>query len=123
MAKKKTMSWAITIRRLMKKAGIYEPHYEPVIKQLGDVLNIREKAMQQFKDEGEQLLVLQINGRGAENYVVNPLITRIEKADDTAINYWKELGFTAKAYNSLTNTVAAKEEKDSLGSILKKIGC
>ena len=117
------MSWAIKIRRLMKKAGIYQPHYEPVIQQLGDVLNIRDKAMRQFVDEGEQLTILQINGKGAENYVVNPLLTRIEKANDTAINYWKELGFTAKAYNSLTNAVTSNDEKASLNAILKKIGC
>lgn len=120
--KKKTMSWAITIRRLMKKAGIYQPHFEPTIKQLGDIMDRREKAYAEWKEQGEEFQVVQTNSRGAENYVVNPLVTRIEHADETALQYWDKLGFTAKSYKGLVDT-SGKDDKPGLESILKKIGC
>lgn len=92
---------ALTIKqweKLIKKALTEEGHYRAVFDRsiivLSEILFERERIYKQYMDEGGQILVEYESDRGSTNRRPNPLLDQWQKLNNTALQYFKELGLT-----------------------------
>lgn len=113
--------WKRKINKCCKDAGTYRPDIEPIIDQLADVMRRRDKAVKQFKDEGEQFIVEYENTKGAVNPSKNPLVQQINDLDALALSFWRELGITPRALKGLGEDAVKKNGKKSLSEMLAEL--
>lgn len=113
--------WKRKINKCCKDAGTYRPDIEPIIDQLADVMRRRDKAVKQFKDEGEQFIVEYENTKGAVNPSKNPLVQQINDLDALALSFWRELGITPRALKGLGEDAVKKNGKKSLSEMLEEL--
>ena len=83
MAKKKT--WADKIRKACKDAGTYRPFFYLAINQLAEIMEIRDKAKEQFEESGGNPVVMHTNKAGHKNIVKNPALVVINECNQQAL--------------------------------------
>lgn len=116
-------SWKKKIVKGTTEIGTYKDSFLPVIETLADILDRREMALKQWRDEGSELMVVKISDRGARNSVKNPLLTVIQECEKDALAYWSQLGLTP---GGLKKTFTAEKETTEksvkgLGEILRSL--
>lgn len=121
MDKKK---WKSKIKSLCKKADTYKPYFDPVVDALADILEQRDRAFEQYQEEGGIPVITHVNKAGAENMTKNPMLTLWMDLNTLALSYWREVGLTPSALRKITGDAPGKEEKGSplisaLNSIVK----
>lgn len=119
MAKKKT--WADKIRKACKDAGTYRPFFGLAINQLAEIMEIRDKAKEQFEESGGNPVVMHTNKAGHKNIVKNPALVVINECNQQALAYWRDLGLTTKGWVSITGQKAENKET-TFEDVLSKIG-
>ena len=102
--------WKTRIKKACVASGSYQKSFDIAIGILADILERRDKALSQYIDEGEQLVVEYTNKSGATNLDKNKLVGELEKCEEQAIKYLSELGLTAKGFKSIGGEVEKKEE-------------
>lgn len=114
--------WRAKIKKQCVDMNTFQPSYNSVIDALAKILEQRDSALKQFKAEGCQLIVVRISDRGSENSAINPIVQLIDKLNNTALSYWKELGLTPASYKKMVGSSAPAEAKKSgLAEALKSI--
>ena len=101
--------WKKLIKEQTIAVGTYQPAFDSVIADLAAILQERDAAYKQFRQEGKQLMITKISDRGAKNVVQNPLITLWDKLNATALAYWRDLGLTPKGLKAIGETVTQSE--------------
>ena len=101
--------WKKLIKEQTIAVGTYQPAFDSVIADLAAILQERDAAYKQFRQEGKQLMITKISDRGAKNVVQNPLITLWDKLNVTALAYWRDLGLTPKGLKAIGETVTQSE--------------
>ena len=94
-------SWKKKIVAACEAAGTYEPFFEPIIETLADILQRRDRAQKQFKDEGEQIVIEHTNKGGNTNLEKNPILVIINELNRDALSYWRDLCLTPAAFKKL----------------------
>lgn len=106
----------------MDAVGTYKESFQPAIDTLADILERRDAAIHQWKEEGSLLMVQKYSDRGAVNTAKNPLLALIQECEKDALAYWTQLGLTP---SGLKKTFAeerkVQETTQGLGDILKAI--
>lgn len=97
--------WKKLIKEQTEKVGTYQPAFDSVIADLASILEQRDAAYKQFRQEGRQLMIVKVSDRGAKNMVQNPLITLWDKLNLTALAYWRDLGLTPKSLKAIGESV------------------
>lgn len=115
-------AWKTDIKELCEKAGTYQPFFDPVIDSLAGILEMRDNAKEKFEASGGNTIVLHTNKGGATNIVKNPALVVVLDCEAQALNYWRELGLTPKAYKSISGTLDVKTEVVSLEDMLAEMG-
>lgn len=114
--------WRAKIKQQCVDMNTFKPSFNSAIDALAKILEQRDEAQKKFKDEGSQLVFDRMSDRGAVNPAVNPLVQLIDKLNNTALAYWKELGLTPLSYKKMVGSSAPAEEKRSgLAEALKAI--
>ena len=113
--------WRTTLKQQCVDMGTYQPAFEPAIDALAKILEQRDAALKQFKDEGSELMFDKVSDRGAVNRAVNPLVRLIDTLNNTALSYWKELGLTPASFKKMTGSSAPAEKKTGLAEALRSI--
>ncbi len=101
--------WKKIIKEQTMEVGTYQPAFDSVIADLAAILQERDAAYKQFRQEGKQLMITKVSDRGAKNVVQNPLITLWDKLNATALAYWRDLGLTPKGLKAIGETVTQSE--------------
>ncbi|MDE5767959.1 MAG: P27 family phage terminase small subunit [Oscillospiraceae bacterium] len=101
--------WKKLIKEQTIAVGTYQPAFDSVIADLAAILQERDAAYKQFRQEGKQLMITKVSDRGAKNVVQNPLITLWDKLNATALAYWRDLGLTPKGLKAIGETVTQSE--------------
>lgn len=104
-------AWKKRIIQSMTDAGTQSDLYQAAVDTLADILERRDAAMAQWKDEGSLFLVTRTSDRGAENRVKNPLLGIIQECEKDALSYWSSLGLTPSSLKK----VFKEEEKEEKG--------
>ena len=115
-------NWTTIIKDLCEKAGTYQPFFDPVIESLAGILEMRDNAREKFEASGGNTIVLHTNKGGATNIVKNPALVVYLDCEGQALNYWRDLGLTPKAYKGVTGTLDVKAETLSLEDMLAEMG-
>ena len=111
--------WKRIIKEQTVEIGTYKPAFDAVIADLAAILEQRDAAMKQFRDEGRQLMVRKISDRGAENTVQNPLITLWDKLNASALAYWRDLGLTPKGLKAIDETALKPKKATGMEDLSK----
>ena len=111
-------SYVTTIKQCCEDAGTYKPSLDPVIKQLADILKRREKLLKEWKAEGENFVVKNINVSGNTYYTKEPRVEILNKLEDNALKHWISLGVTPKEADKQETT--KKSGCVTLGDFMKK---
>lgn len=113
--------WKIRIEQACKDAGTYETWYEDAIDTLSMILENRDKAQKELEKSGGVPVVEKTMGSGAVNMVQNPALVIITELNKQALQFWRELGLTAKAFQAMQKNGFKKPEA-SFEEILADIG-
>lgn len=100
--------WIKKIRRACTEAKTYKPFFDHAIEQLASILEIRDAALEQYSSDGEQPVISYTNKAGITNKVKNPSLAIIDKENELALAYWRDLGLTPAGYKKLNGEVTEK---------------
>lgn len=114
--------WIERITASTHEAGTYQPHFDDVIDTLAGILELRDDAQDKFKQSGGEATVEHTNARGATNISKNPALVILMDCNAQALNYWRELGLTPRAYKAMTGSLNVKVESKSLEEMLDELG-
>lgn len=109
--KKKT--WLKRIKDSTRAAGTYKPCFDSVIDTLAGIMEMRDDAMQRFKESGGETIVEHTNKSGATNTVKNPALVVVDDLNKTALAYWRDLGLTPAGLKRITEFNPKEGEKKS----------
>ena len=118
----KKQEWIERIKQSTVEAGTYQPHFDDVIDTLAGILELRDDAQERFIASGGAVTVEHTNARGATNISKNPALVVLMDCNTQALNYWRELGLTPRAYKSMTGSLNVKVESKSLEDALAELG-
>ena len=114
--------WKSRIKKAATKAGTYKDFCDPIIATLADVLEQRDRAMEQFIQSGGCMVIKYTNKANATNPSKNPFMLAWNDLNTTALAYWRELGLTPSSFRKITGSTAPAEEKKSgLAEALRSI--
>ena len=117
------IKWKKLIKQACEDAGTYQSYYDSVIDTLAAIMETRDDALKQYKDEGSEPVIEHTNQGGNTNTVKNPLLVMVMDCNAQALAYWRELGLTPAGMKRLgEKSVAKKEVKASLASALADLG-
>lgn len=117
----KKVQWKKKIVQNMETVGTYKESFLPAIETLADILERRDSAIQQWKDEGSHLMINKTSDRGAVNVAKNPLLGLIQECEKDALTYWSQLGLTPSGLKKTFADDREKREGQGLGDILKSL--
>ncbi len=117
----KKTQWKKKIVQNMETVGTYKESFLPAIETLADILERRDSAIQQWKDEGSHLMINKTSDRGAVNVAKNPLLGLIQECEKDALTYWSQLGLTPSGLKKTFADDKEKREGQGLGDILKSL--
>ena len=115
-------TWERKITKACNEAGTYEPFFKLVIKQLSQIMEMRDNAMRQFKASGGQPVVAHTNKGGHANIVKNPALQVIDNCNSQALAYWRDLGLTPKGFKMLSGKDIAEKKETGFEELLAGIG-
>lgn len=104
------MDYETTIKKNCKDLGTYRPQFDPIIKQLAEILQLREDAYKQYLDDPRPVTAF-TNREGERYYKQNPIIKTLNDLDKSALCYWRELSLTPATYKKLTGNYEANKPK------------
>lgn len=104
--------WAFNITEDIKRNGNYKSSFDRVIETLAQILEIRDKVMDEFIKSGEGYTV---GGRK------NPKIVLWDDLNKTALSYWKELGLTIASLKKIDEGAIKESKVSKLETIIKQL--
>lgn len=113
--------WKNRITRSCKEAGIYQNQFDDLIDTLAGILENRDRAQEQFEAMNCQPVVQHTNKNGSVNLVKNPALVIINECNAQALTFWKELGLTAKSFQSMQKA-GFRPKETTFEDVLKNIG-
>ena len=113
--------WKNRVEQSTRQAGTYQPYFDDVIDTLAGILENRDRAQEQFELMKCQPVVSHTNKGGNTNLVKNPALVIINDCNAQALTYWKELGLTAKAYQTMQKSGFQRKES-TFEDLLSNIG-
>lgn len=114
-------AWKKRITQSCKDAGTYQPFFDDVINSLADILDKRDAAAKQYKEEGSEPIVDYTNKGGKTNPTRNPLLALWDELNKTALTYWRELGLTPSGYKKIIGEKPKDESLSGLAAALAEI--
>lgn len=117
----KKTQWKKRIISDMTAIGTYREAYDSVIDTLADILERRDAALKQWKDEGCELTIIKTQDRGAKNPAKNPLLAILQECERDALAYWGQLGMTPSGLKKSFSEEKEKAKASMLASALREL--
>lgn len=118
----KKAAWKKKILKCMADAGTREEYFDATADTLADILERRDMAIEQWREEGMLLLVEKTSDRGAKNTAKNPLLTIIQECERDALSYWSSLGLTPSSLKKVFKDDKVEEKGRKLLDALSAMG-
>lgn len=120
MAKKKT--WIRKIRQACQDAGTYRPHFDIVIGTLASIMEMRDKALEQYEASGSNPVIVHTNKAKERNLVKNPALVAVDDLNKTALAYWRDLGLTPAGLKRINEDAMKLQRRSILAEALSSLG-
>jgi len=117
----KKTAWKKRIREACKEAGTYETYFEYTIDALAGILEKRDEAAEEYKEDGSGPVISFTNKSGAENKVKNPYLALWDDLNKSALTYWRDLGLTPAGLKKLKEKHFSKEQEAEKVSLIDKL--
>ena len=115
--------WNEKIKQASEAVGTYNESFDPIIDTLAEILESRDKAVEQFRETGANPVVAYTNKAKQKNYVKNPLLVMAMDLNAQALAYWRDLGLTPAGLKKLNaDALNAKATAAGFEALLEKIG-
>lgn len=101
--------WKKKLKRACSEAGTYKPFFDEAIGQLASILEIRDDAVEHYNASGGTSVVEYTNEGGHTNMRKNPALAVIDKENELALAYWRDLGLTPAGYKKLNGEVTERK--------------
>ena len=111
--------WKRKIKAASRKAGTYKPYFDSVIDTLAGIMELRDKAQDQFVASGGQTIVRYTNKAGATNPAKNPALIVIMDCNAQALAYWRDLGLTPAGLKRINEEGLKESNKSALDAALE----
>lgn len=111
--------WKRKIKAASRKAGTYKPYFDSVIDTLAGIMELRDKAQDQFEMSGGQTIVRYTNKAGATNPAKNPALIVIMDCNAQALAYWRDLGLTPAGLKRINEEGLKESNKSALDAALE----
>lgn len=119
MAKKKT--WIRKIRQACQEAGTYRPFFDITIATLAEILEARDRALEQYTASGGNPVVYHTNKAKERNLVKNPALVVVDDLNKTALAYWRDLGLTPAGLKRISEDSMKPQRRSALAEALSAI--
>lgn len=113
--------WETKIQAACSAAGTYQPFFDSIIKELAQIMEIRDEAMRQYEASGNSPVIKYTNKGGYTNLKKNPALVVINEQNQQALAYWRDLGLTPSGYKKLNGDAVSKHDT-TFEDALAKIG-
>lgn len=113
--------WLKVIQEACEKAGTYSEEYESTIDTLAGIMEVRDKAQEQYEASGSNPVVSYTNKGGYTNLRKNPALQVITDQNAAALAYWRDLGLTPAGFKKLDGNAIHKTGA-SFEEVLSGIG-
>lgn len=110
--------WKRKIREACDEAGTYRPFFELTIANLAELMEIRDRAMEQYQASGANPVVTHTNKAKEKNLVKNPALVMYNELNQTALAYWRDLGLTPAGLRRISEEAMKPKRKSSLSDLL-----
>ena len=111
--------WIDKITDACMKANTYQPYFDSVIDTLAQILESRDKAHEQYVEDGAKPTIVHKNTVGAKNVTKNPMLTIEMDLNAQALSYWRDLGLTPSGLKKIqSESVMKLQTSQSLEKIL-----
>lgn len=114
-------TWKKKIEEACKEAGTYRPFFDQSIDTLAGILENRDRAQKQYKQMNYAPVISYTNKTGKTNLIKNPALVVINEMNSQALTFWRELGLTSKAFQSMEKN-GFKKQETSFEDVLARIG-
>lgn len=104
--------WAFNIQEDLKRNGQYKCTFDKVIYTLAQILEHRDKVLEEFIESGEEYV---LKGRK------NPHIVLWDDLNKTALAYWRELGLTPASLKKIDEGALKPKQTSSLEEVLRSL--
>lgn len=101
--------WEKRLKRACSEAGTYKPFFDDAIEQLASILEIRDAATDRYNDDGAEPVITYTNKAGITNLIKSPALAVIDKENELALAYWRDLGLTPAGYKKLNGEVTDRK--------------
>lgn len=119
----KKETWKKRITKACMDAGTYQEYFDSVITSLAEILEIRDQVKKYYNDSGAEPIVMRTNKGGHTNAEKNPILVVYDDMNQTAMQYWKELGLTPKGLKAIDEKAfQGKKKKKTLESVFADMG-
>lgn len=118
----KKNAWKKKIREACREAGTYRPHFDIVIATLADIMEMRDKALEQYAASGSNPVVVHTNKAKERNLVKNPALVAVDDLNKTALAYWRDLGLTPAGLRRINEDAMKPQRRSILAEALSSLG-
>lgn len=119
----KKEAWKKRIKKACQEAGTYRDYFDSIITSLSETLETRDKVRKYYEDSGALPIVQRTNKGGYTNVEKNPILAVYDDMNNTALNYWKELGLTPKSLKAIDErAMKTSTKKSTLEDVFKSMG-
>lgn len=118
----KRNSWKRKIKKACQEAGTYRPFFDITINSLADILEMRDRAMEQYVASGGNPVVVHTNKAGKANLAKNPALIAYDDLNKTALTYWRDLGLTPAGLRRINEDAMKPQRRSALVDALNSLG-
>ena len=101
--------------------GTYKKEFDLVIERLAFMYARRDLTREEYKKNGETLVVEQVNKNGSKYTVRNPYLTEIDNCNKIILELEKELGLTPLAIRKINGGATEEKEDDPFAAALAQL--
>ena len=113
--------WKREIKKHTEATGTFREEFLPIIDTLADILEQRDKAFEEYLEDGGGSVVLTTSDRGAVNYRKNPRLQVWSDLNAQALSFWTSLGLTPAGLKKINEKSMEKPKKSALAEALKAV--
>lgn len=114
----KKAAWKRKIKHACEEAGTYRPYFDMTIASLAEILEIRDRTMEQYIASGRNPVVTHTNKAKEKNIVKNPVLQMYTDLQATALTYWRDLGLTPAGLKRISEEAMKLKKKSALADLL-----
>lgn len=86
-----SQEWKERIIQACEQSGTFNTAFDAMIDTLAQIMALRDQALTELTESGEESVTMKVSDRGAQNLAENPRLAVVRDLNRDALAYWREL--------------------------------